>query len=169
MWRFVFLSSMLLKSLPALLLSCADPRKELFPQFLPSTKRPVPFPAKTQPGLPAGGFAGHGHREDLRAVEGSERAGRGPSERGPQPLRGCLAPQSFPLNKVHTLTTTTNWFARARLWGGELSSLEAVPSPKPPFQNCPGSLAFLEKSGQEDNFTEENSVLMNASTGHYLL
>lgn len=165
----MFLSSMLLKSSPALLLSCADPRKELFPQFLPSTKRPVPFRAKTQPELGAGGSAGHGRCEDLRAVEGSERAGRGPSKRGPQSLRGCLTPQNFPPSKVHTLTDTNNRSARARLWGGELSSLEAVPSRKHPFQNWPGSLVFLEKSGQEDNFTEENSVLMNASTRHYLL
>ena len=83
-------------------------------------------------------------RKELRAV------GRGPSERGPQSLRGRLAPHSFPPSKAHTHTATHNRSARARLWGGELSSLEAVPSPKLPFQNWPGSSAFLEKSGQED-------------------
>lgn len=123
------------------------------------------LPCKDPGGLGAGGSAGHSRLGDLRAAEGEVRAvGRGPSERGPQSLRGCLAPQSFPTSKAHTHTTTHNGSARAQLWGGELSSLEVVPSPKLPFQNWPGSLAFLEKSGQEDLINSQKKiVLMNAS------
>lgn len=122
------------------------------------------LPCKDPAGLGAGGSAGRSLHGDLRAAEGEVRTvGRGPSERGPQSLRGCLAPQSFPSSKAHTLTTH-NRSARAQLWGGELSSLEVIPSPKLPFQNWPGSLAFLEKSGQEDLIiSQKKIVLMNAS------
>ena len=84
--------------------------------------------------------------------------GRGPSEREAQSLRGRLAPQSFPPSKAHTHTATHKRSVRAWLWGGELSSLEAVPSPKLPFQNWPGSLAFLEKSGQEDMTISQKKI-----------
>lgn len=92
----MFLSSLLLKSSPALLLSCADPRKELFPWFLLSTKRPAPFRAKTQLGLGAGGSAGHGRHEDLRAAEGTESSGSGALREGTPVPEGAPGPPQLP-------------------------------------------------------------------------